>query len=147
MVDGTYRRCWLNLSLLWLVVVAGCGSGESRYLPPEEAARVSLDAALSSWKGGAKLATITTGPVPVDTFDARWRDGRVLESYEILEYELVEDRPTIHCWCFGSRILIKREVCSVWLCRVCRNFRWQGPRISFFVTSQQTGDSFHIYRG
>ncbi|MGV2337148.1 MAG UNVERIFIED_CONTAM: hypothetical protein LVR18_24670 [Planctomycetaceae bacterium] len=121
-----------ELSLLWLVVVAGCGSGESRYLPPEEAARVALDAALSSWKGGAKLATITTGPVPVDTFDARWRDGRVLESYEILEYELVEDRPTfrvrvglkgeavvedtfvmwgtIHCWCFGSRILIKRGV-------------------------------------
>lgn len=104
MVDGTSRRCWLNLSLLWLVVVAGCGSGESRYLPPEEAARVALDAALSSWKGGAKLATITTGPVPVDTFDARWRDGRVLESYEILGYELVEDRPT-----FRVRVGVRGE--------------------------------------
>jgi hypothetical protein len=40
----------------------------------------------------------------VDTFDARWRDGRVLESYEILEYELVEDRPT-----FRVRVGLKGE--------------------------------------
>lgn len=87
------RRSWLCCGVLWLVS-AGCDSGESRYLPAEEAARVALEAALSSWKSGAKQATIVTGPVPVDTFDARWRDGKVLESFEILGYELVESRPT-----------------------------------------------------
>ena len=94
MWDGTCRRCWLKLGLLTLML-AGCADDESRFLPEEQAARVALEAALSSWKSGAKLATITTGPVPVDTFDARWRDGKVLESYEILGYELVENRPTI----------------------------------------------------
>ncbi len=94
MWDGTCRRCWLKLGLLTLML-AGCADDESRFLPEEQAARVALEAALSSWKSGAKLATITTGPVPVDTFDARWRDGKVLESYEILGYESVENRPTI----------------------------------------------------
>lgn len=94
MWDGTCRRWWLKLGLLTLML-AGCADDESRFLPEEQAARVALEAALSSWKSGAKLATITTGPVPVDTFDARWRDGKVLESYEILGYESVENRPTI----------------------------------------------------
>ncbi|MFN5796443.1 MAG: hypothetical protein ACK5AN_02845 [Planctomyces sp.] len=93
MGNGAGRRCWLRWGLLCLMT-AGCGSGAGQYLPPEEAARVALESALTSWKSGAKLATITTGPVPVDTFDARWRDGKVLESFEILGYESVEDRPT-----------------------------------------------------
>lgn len=94
---------WLLCAVLSLMS-AGCSSAESRYLPPEESARVALEAALSSWKSGAKTATITTGPVPVDTFDARWRDGQVLESYEILGYESVEDRPT-----FRVRVGLKGE--------------------------------------
>ena len=100
---GAGRRGWLCWGLLWLVT-AGCGSGESRYLPPEEAARVAPESVLSSWQSGAKLATITTGPVPVDTFDARWRDGKALESFEILGYESVEDRPT-----FRVRVALRGE--------------------------------------
>ncbi|MFM7057767.1 MAG: hypothetical protein ACKO2P_12685 [Planctomycetota bacterium] len=79
--------------LLAILSFAGCGTPEDRYLPPEQTARLALEAALASWKSNAKLATITTGPVPVDTFDARWREGQVLESYEILDFQMMQDRP------------------------------------------------------
>ena len=84
----------LVLNLAGILALAGCGSSDSDYMPSSTAARAALEASLSKWQAGDSLAQISTGPVPVDTFDARWRDGNKLESFEILREELVEGRPT-----------------------------------------------------
>ncbi len=84
----------LVLNLASIIALAGCGSSDSDYLPSTTAARAALEASLNKWKAGDSLAAISTGPVPVETFDARWRDGNKLESFEILRETLVEGRPT-----------------------------------------------------
>ncbi len=95
--SGQHRYQWaLMLSLAGIFALAGCGGSDSDYLPSTTAARAALEASLNKWKAGDSLATISTGPVPVDTFDARWRDGGKLESFEILREELVEGRPTFN---------------------------------------------------
>lgn len=86
----------LVLNLAGIFALVGCGGSDSDYLPSTTAARAALEASLNKWKAGDSLATISTGPVPIDTFDARWRDGDKLESFEILREELVEGRPTFN---------------------------------------------------
>ena len=87
----------LNCLLLQTAMVTslvGCGSSEKDFLPSATAARTALDSSLNAWKSGAPIATITTGLVPIDTYDARWRDGQKLESFEVVSEQSVDERPT-----------------------------------------------------
>ncbi len=69
------------------VSLTGCGTGEEKYIPSENTARDALDAALNAWKSGQAHGTVQSFAVPIDTFDARWREGGKLESFEILREE------------------------------------------------------------
>lgn len=75
------------LVLLGAVVAshAGCGGPTAEdYVPDADIARQGLEAALTSWKNGETLQTITSLNVPVNVVDARWRVGQKLQSFEIV---------------------------------------------------------------
>jgi hypothetical protein len=75
--------------------VAGCGgASEARYIPTAEKARQSLTAALDAWAAGEPHATVQAGEYTVDMYDARWRDGAKLESYEFVSEGTDEGHPT-----------------------------------------------------
>jgi hypothetical protein len=66
--------------------LAGCGGQSTdRYIPQREKARRAIEAALAAWKSDAPRKTISSFETPIDLYDARWRDGRKLESFEVLE--------------------------------------------------------------
>jgi hypothetical protein len=78
-----------------LCVSFGCsGAPEKKYIPAANDARGALDAALEHWKSGTKHGRVDSFDVPIDVFDARWQNGKKLESYEILEEE-TSDGPKI----------------------------------------------------
>lgn len=65
--------------------LAGCGGPTAEdYVPEADAARQGLEAALTSWKNGEPLKTITSLSVPVNVVDERWRAGQKLQSFEIV---------------------------------------------------------------
>jgi hypothetical protein len=69
-----------------LSIALGCGGAGSR-VPPEDAARAALDAALDSWKGGAKAGEVRKVPpglAAVRAVDSDWSAGRKLAAYEIV---------------------------------------------------------------
>ena len=72
--------------VLGLFFIAGCGGGNSasRYKLPKQVARSAIDAALKTWKSGAPLNPIAGKP-EINMFDERWRSGKKLEAYEILD--------------------------------------------------------------
>ena len=73
----------------------GCGGPpEKKYIPQANMARGALEAALGHWKSGAKHGPVEDFTVPVNVFDARWQNGKKLESYEILD-EVPSDGPKI----------------------------------------------------
>ncbi len=83
------------LSLVLLVISVGCGGApEKKYIPKADLARRALDAALENWRLGAKHGPVNDFAVPVNVFDARWQNGKKLESYEILN-EVPSDGPKI----------------------------------------------------
>ena len=98
-------RRMLNVALVMTALtVAGCGgSPEAKYLPDSSAARSALELVLNAWKDGKPFGSNKLNDIPVETFDARWRDGGKLESFEILGEETVEGRPT-----FKVRIQIQK---------------------------------------
>lgn len=69
------------------VSVAGCGTGEEKYIPSESTAREAVDAALTAWKSDQAHGTVKTFAVPIDTFDARWQAGKKLETFEFVREE------------------------------------------------------------
>ena len=95
----------LNVALVMTALTAaGCGgSPEAKYLPDSSAARSALELVLNAWKDGKPFGSNKLNDIPVETFDARWRDGGKLESFEILGEETVEGRPT-----FKVRIQIQK---------------------------------------
>jgi hypothetical protein len=72
--------------LVWCANVTGCG-GEphERYVPEADIARGALEAALTAWKNGEPLRTVTSFETQIDVFDERWRNGQELQSFEIVE--------------------------------------------------------------
>ena len=75
--------CCLSLLLL---LCSGCARNTVQsYVPAATDARQAVETSLSKWKSGAKHDTITSSKVKIDVFDARWRDGKKLESYVITE--------------------------------------------------------------
>jgi hypothetical protein len=76
--------------LLAFGLIFGCsGAPEKKYIPSADAARTTLETALEHWKSGAKHGRIDD-KIAIDVFDARWQNGRKLESYEILDEEISE---------------------------------------------------------
>ncbi len=63
----------------------GCGGPSAEdYVPEADAARKGLEAALTSWKNGEPLKTISSLDTPVNVVDERWRAGKKLQSFEIV---------------------------------------------------------------
>lgn len=74
--------------------ITGCwGTSRERYLPAATTARDAVAKALDSWKSGASYEPITTSKPVINVFEGRWRDGKKLESYEILEEVKNADQP------------------------------------------------------
>lgn len=98
-------RSTLTAALMFTtLIVAGCGGDpEARFLPDSSAARSALELVLNAWKDGKPFGSNKLNEIPVDTFDARWRDGGKLDSFEILGEESVEGRPT-----FKVRVQIQK---------------------------------------
>lgn len=98
------RRTLTAALILTALTVAGCGGDpEAKYLPDSNAARSALELVLNAWKDGKPFGSNKLNEIPVETFDARWRDGGKLESFEILGEESVEGRPT-----FKVRVQIQK---------------------------------------
>ena len=77
-----HPAAWL---LSVLAATAGCAEQtHERYVPPSAAARQAVETALTTWKSGEPHATISSKPA-VDVYDTRWRDGRELADFEIVE--------------------------------------------------------------
>ena len=67
-------------------VISGCGgNSRERYLPASTSARSAVQTALDTWKSGAAYGPITTSKPTINVFDARWREGKKLESFQIVE--------------------------------------------------------------
>ena len=67
------------IAILGLII--GCGGPpEKKYIPKADLAQGALEAALEHWKSGAKHGPVEDFTVPVDVFDARWQNGKKLES-------------------------------------------------------------------
>jgi hypothetical protein len=80
--------------LISLGFIAGCSTAShDRYIPPTDRARSAVEAALSSWKAGEPLKTITTHTPPVDFFDARRQAGKKLESFHIVGEVTSQEHP------------------------------------------------------
>jgi len=94
-----FRRLSRSIQLLWLyactALIAGCGGPTAKdYIPTADLARQGLEAALTSWKNGEPLKTISSLSVPVNVVDARWRAGRKLQSFEIVSEAQGDPHPT-----------------------------------------------------
>ena len=84
----TRRRLILALCCLPLLLLLcfGCARNTTEgFVPPAKDARQAVETALTKWKSGAKHDTITSSKAKIDVYDARWRDGKKLESYAITE--------------------------------------------------------------
>lgn len=80
-----------TLATAW---TTGCGgNSRERYLPSATVAKDTLVKVLDAWKTGAPYQSITTSKPAINIFESRWRDGKKLESYEILEEVKNADQP------------------------------------------------------
>jgi len=74
-----------------LALCVGCSSGGSAsyesYIPSEDAAQRSLEAALTAWQDGQKPGKIQTASPAIQAVDSRWRAGEKLMGYEVLAAE------------------------------------------------------------
>lgn len=90
----TRRRLLLTCCSLAAAWISGCGGpSRSSYIPAAHTARTSLQTALEAWKSGTPFGPITTSKPVINVFEARWRDGKKLESFEILEEIKNPDQP------------------------------------------------------
>lgn len=72
----------------------GCGGKSvASYKPSALKARQAIEAALSTWKDGAKHGPITGVSPNLNVFDARWQSGAQLERFEILEEVKDQEHP------------------------------------------------------
>lgn len=80
------RLTFFAAAALLSASLAGCGGeGHERYIPPADKARSAVEAALSAWKAGEPLRTITNHTPAVDFYDARRQSGKKLEDFQIIE--------------------------------------------------------------
>lgn len=82
------------LALGLLLLVAGCGGGETQALPlDEELARSSVQKALEAWQAGKKPADLRP---EITIGDPAWEAGRALKSFAILREEETSDGSNLH---------------------------------------------------
>ncbi len=95
-MSKTLKNLPLNLAIIVVLgFFVGCGGPpEKKYIPKADLARGALEAALEHWKSGEKHGPVEDFEVPIDVFDARWQNGKKIESYEILD-EIPSDGPKI----------------------------------------------------
>lgn len=66
------------------VLLAGCGSrSPEEYMPQGEGAKQAVQAALEAWKSAKPFSPVPDSKPPINVFDARWRDGKKLETFEV----------------------------------------------------------------
>jgi hypothetical protein len=63
----------------------GCAKSEVKdYVPADDAARRALVAALDAWRQGKPHQRVETVKPQVEVLDSGWKEGKQLESYQIL---------------------------------------------------------------
>jgi hypothetical protein len=77
-----------KLSLIVLsatLLAAGCHKADVKdYVPPEEAARKALSAALDAWKEGKTPDQVGAANPKIEVQDKQWSGGKKLSAYEIV---------------------------------------------------------------
>jgi hypothetical protein len=73
------------LLLCGLLALAGCSPGTGRYIPPEQASRQALEAALTAWQNGRPPGEVASGPPAVRVVDSKWTAGQKISKFEILD--------------------------------------------------------------
>jgi len=79
------RVVFCSLLACVLLALAGCGRGTERYIPPEQASRRALEAALTAWQNGQPPGEVTSGPPAVRVVDSKWTAGQKISKFQILE--------------------------------------------------------------
>lgn len=88
------RHILLTVCVFTAAWMAGCGgNSRSSYIPKTPNARQALQTALDTWKAGTPHGPITSSKPAITVFEARWRDGKKLESFEIVEEVKDPDHP------------------------------------------------------
>jgi hypothetical protein len=87
------QRTYLLALLTLLAVVTGCGTSHTRYVPASTSARQAVETALKTWQSGTAHGPISDTKPAINVFDARWRDGKKLESFEFVEEVAAQEHP------------------------------------------------------
>jgi hypothetical protein len=66
-----------------LLVAAGCGTRARDYTPSPQAARASLESALTDWREGRSPGSIASRP-SVQVVDTSRKQGQILQSFTVL---------------------------------------------------------------
>jgi hypothetical protein len=76
-----------------MVMNAGCRlrRSEKAFIPSESKARTALETALTAWKNSMPPGTIQTSSPAIEALDSQWRNGKKLESFEIVSSEKNQD--------------------------------------------------------
>ena len=73
------------IALLCLSAVLGCGS--SGHVPATDAARKSLESALSAWRDGKPVGPVEGASPAIQAEDAEWRAKKKLTAFEVVGEE------------------------------------------------------------
>jgi hypothetical protein len=71
--------------LCFTVLPLGCTGGSARFIPAAKDARSALDTALKAWQSGQTFGAISEAKPVINLFDARWKAGKKLDEFEILD--------------------------------------------------------------
>jgi hypothetical protein len=79
------RSCaWPVLAMSLLIILPGCGSTPAPAPPPDvEAAKKTLERALTSWQKGDDFGEMAKASPPLNVFDPKWKNGEKLTKFEL----------------------------------------------------------------
>ncbi|MFO0890058.1 MAG: hypothetical protein U0790_13075 [Isosphaeraceae bacterium] len=66
---------------LTVVLLSGCGMGQTPHPADPEQARTTLNTVLDAWKSGATPESLEAQSPPIRVLDLDWKDGHTLVSY------------------------------------------------------------------
>ncbi|HUY31436.1 MAG TPA: hypothetical protein VMV69_01550 [Pirellulales bacterium] len=77
-------RLWGCLALA-CCMAAGCKKGSIKdFIPPDDAARKALTAALDAWKSGKPFGQVDATAPKIEVGESNWQGGKKLTAYEIV---------------------------------------------------------------